>query len=79
MRQANDMDATDRVRLDEAADLMIKEAQAAGNDRIFSASGFARENISILHQQVRCTNLAWALSHTKRIKRGDGAREICCT
>lgn len=57
--------------LDEAAGHMIGEAQAAGNDRIFSATGFAREDISIVHQQLRCANLAWALSHTKRVKRGD--------
>ncbi|WP_141686837.1 hypothetical protein [Bradyrhizobium sp. LMTR 3] len=57
--------------LDEAARRMVEEAQAASNDRIFSATGFAREHISIVHQQLRCTNLAWALGHTKRIKRGD--------
>ena len=65
------MDAKNRASLNEAAGLMIGEAQATGNDRIFSATGFARENISIVHQQLRCANLAWALSHTKRIKRGD--------
>jgi hypothetical protein len=50
---------------------MVEEAQAAGNDRIFSATGLGREHISIVHQQVRCTNLAWALGHTKKIGRGD--------
>jgi len=50
---------------------MIAEAQSVGSDKIFSATGFARENISILHQQLRCVNLAWALGHTKRVNRGD--------
>jgi hypothetical protein len=67
------MDAKTRARLDEAARLMVEEAQAAGNDRIFSATGFARERISIVHQQVRCTNLAWALGHTQKI----GAATSC--
>lgn len=65
------MDAKHQTLLDDAARLMIEEAMAAGNDRIFSATGFATENISILHQQRRCTNLAWALSHTNRVKSGD--------
>lgn len=68
---ADVLDAKDRAHLDEVAGLMIREAQAIGSDRIFSATGFARENISIVHQQLRCANLAWALGHTKRIKRGD--------
>jgi hypothetical protein len=37
------MDAKTRARLDEAAQLMVEEAQAAGDDRIFSATGFGRE------------------------------------
>jgi hypothetical protein len=65
------MEARVKAMLDEAAGLMIGEAQAAGNQRIFSATGFAHENISIVHQQLRCANLAWALSHTKRVKPGD--------
>jgi hypothetical protein len=65
------MDIKDRALLDKVAEFMIAEAQAEGSDRIFSATGFAREHISILHQQMRCTNLAWALGHTKRVKRGD--------
>jgi hypothetical protein len=69
--KVNAMDAKARAWLDEAANQMIEEAQAAGNKRIFSATGFARENISIVHQQLRCANLAWALSHTKRVGRGD--------
>ena len=65
------MDTNDRKVLDEAARLMIGEAQAVEGDRIFSATGFACENISIMHQQMRCVNLAWALRQTKRVKRGD--------
>jgi hypothetical protein len=65
------MNSKDRKRLTKIADLMLAEAQSSDNERIFSANGFARENISILHQQVRCSNLAWALRHTKKVVRGD--------
>jgi hypothetical protein len=65
------MNAKDRKRLARIAELMLAEAQSSDNDRIFSATGFARENISILHQQVRCSNLAWALRHQKKVMRGD--------
>ena len=65
------MEAEDRDRLDEIADCMIAEAQATGGGRVFSATGWAAENISIVHQQLRCINLAWALAHKKRVKRGD--------
>ncbi len=65
------MDAKDRKHLRILAKLMVAEAQSSDNDRIFSATGFARENISILHQQVRCANLAWALRYTKKVGRGD--------
>lgn len=39
---------------------MIAEATATESPNILSATGFARENISTLHQQIRATNLAWA-------------------
>ena len=65
------MGAKTRKLLDEAARLMLGEAQARGSDRIYSASGFAREHISIVHQQLRCANLAWALGHSKRVRPGD--------
>jgi hypothetical protein len=65
------MNANDRQRLTKIAELMLAEAQSSDQERIFSATGFAHENISILHQQVRCANLAWALRHTKKVKRGD--------
>jgi hypothetical protein len=63
------MDAKTRARRADAACLMVEEAQAASND-IFSATGFARAHFSIVYQQVRCTNLAWALGLTKKIGRG---------
>lgn len=65
------MDAGERKLLQKAARLIIDEAQAVESDQIFSATGFANENISIMHQQMRCVNLAWALRQTKRVKRGD--------
>jgi hypothetical protein len=65
------MNANDRRRLTRLAKLMVGEAQSSDSDRILSATGFARENISILHQQMRCANLAWALRHIRKIRRGD--------
>lgn len=50
---------------------MLQEARAAGSPRIFSASGFATRDISILQQQMRCANLAWALKFTGKLKPGD--------
>lgn len=50
---------------------MLNEATAAQSSRIFSASGFATRDISILHQQMRCVNLAWALKFTGKLKSGD--------
>ena len=64
------MKVEDRKRLTKVAQLMLAEAQSSDDERVFSATGFARDNISILHQQVRCSNLAWALRHMKKIKRG---------
>ena len=58
-------------RLDLLAQNMIAEATSVDNSRILSANGFAHENISILHQQIRATNLAWALGRTGRVKPGD--------
>jgi hypothetical protein len=67
----NNVDVDTRAWLDEATHRMVEEAQAAGSDRIFCATGFAGEHISIVHQQMRCANLAWALGYTKKINRGD--------
>jgi hypothetical protein len=50
---------------------MIREARSAGCKRILSSNGFSREYISILHQQQRCANLAWALKYTSRLNAGD--------
>lgn len=64
-------DAESRTQLDALATNMIAEATSIESPNIISATGFARENISILHQQIRATNLAWALSWTKRVGPGD--------
>ena len=61
----------DSALLDDLAGKMIAEATSSTSPRILSATGFARENISILHQQRRATNLAWALSRTGRVGPGD--------
>lgn len=61
----------DVATLDELADRMLKEAVSATNARIFSATGFAKHNISIVHQQNRCVNLAWALNWRQRVGPGD--------
>lgn len=61
----------DIAALDELADRMLAEAVSETDARIFSATGFARHNISIVHQQNRCVNLAWALNWRKRVGPGD--------
>jgi len=63
--------AESRAELDALAANMIAEATSTESPNILSATGFARENISILHQQIRATNLAWALGWTKRVGPGD--------
>jgi hypothetical protein len=60
-----------QAELDECAQNMIVEATSIESLNILSATGFARENISIMHQQIRATNLAWALGWTGRVKAGD--------
>jgi len=64
-------DSESRAQLDLLAQNMIAEATSVDDHRILSATGFARENISILHQQIRATNLAWALGWTGRVDPGD--------
>lgn len=61
----------DVAALDELADRMLAEAVSETDARIFSATGFAKHNISIVHQQNRCVNLAWALNWRKRVGPGD--------
>lgn len=61
----------DHKRLEALAERMIAEASSSKSPRILSSNGFSRSSISILHQQMRCTNLAWALKFTGRIKTGD--------
>lgn len=57
--------------LDDLADAMLAEATSDQSPRIFSATGFATENISIVHQQTRTANLAWALHRRGRVGPGD--------
>src|SRR4051794_5103155 len=64
-------DRASRNRLDELARKMIDQATCDSNPRVLSATGFAREDISIIHQQIRATNLAWALGHSGRVRTGD--------
>lgn len=37
---------------------------------MFAAHGYAQQDISIVHQQLRCANLAWALDHVGLVKPG---------
>ncbi|WP_448537695.1 hypothetical protein [Sphingobium yanoikuyae] len=60
----------EKKRLDDLAARMIAEATSTSSPNVLSASGYARENISIVHQQRRTTNLAWALSRTGRVSAG---------
>jgi hypothetical protein len=64
-------DPASRKRLNELARKMIDQATCDSNPRVLSATGFAREDISIIHQQIRATNLAWALGHSGRVRTGD--------
>lgn len=68
MRRLNKADCK---RLKALAEFMIAEASSSKSPRILSSNGFSRSSISILHQQMRCTNLAWALKFTGRVKTGD--------
>lgn len=64
-------DPVDEAALDGLADEMLSEATSVQSPRIFSATGFASENISIVHQQTRSANLAWALHRRGRVEPGD--------
>ncbi len=63
--------AADDAILDEWADTMIAEATSENSNRILSATGYASENILIVHQQARTANLAWALKRRGRVGAGD--------
>nr|MEC9419494.1 hypothetical protein [Pseudomonadota bacterium] len=65
------MDRADRRHLNVLADEMLDEARAVGRTNIYSATGYSRQNISIVHQQVRCANLAWALRWRHKLRKGD--------
>ena len=54
----------------ELAKLMLAEAQDASIKHLYNATGFARINISIVHQQVRCNNLSWALAQNGQLPAG---------
>jgi len=62
------------VNLDNAkidlAQLMLAEAQDASIKNLYNATGFALRNISIVHQQVRCNNLSWALAKNGQLPAG---------
>ncbi|TPG56586.1 hypothetical protein [Sphingomonas glacialis] len=62
---------SDRRILNGMADEMLGEARATGFERVYSATGFSQQNISIVHQQVRCANLAWALHKRRKLGKGD--------
>jgi hypothetical protein len=62
--------AQEQKRLDKLAAAMLAEATSTTSPHVLSATGFARENISIVHQQRRATNLAWALSRTRKVTPG---------
>ncbi|MCY1167166.1 hypothetical protein D9M73_71230 [compost metagenome] len=63
--------STDDAILDDLADAMLAEATSEASNRILSATGFASENISIVHQQTRTANLAWALTRRGKVRAGD--------
>lgn len=58
-------------QLDELARKMLAQASCPDTPNVFNATGYRTDNISILHQQARCTHLAWALHHLKRVSPGD--------
>jgi hypothetical protein len=65
------MDRAERQRLNSLADEMLDETRANGRTHVYSATGYSRQNISIVHQQVRCANLAWALRWRRKLRKGD--------
>jgi hypothetical protein len=57
------------TELDAIASKMLSEAKLKGHNA-YSVTPHTNPNISILYQQIRCINLAWALTHTSRVKHG---------
>jgi hypothetical protein len=49
---------------------LIAEAKIQECPNAYSATGHSTNNISIIHQQVRCINLAWALVNLRKVKHG---------
>lgn len=58
-------------QLDAVADEILADAATTASPRIYSTTGGAKRHISIVHQQKRCANLAWALKRRGRVKAGD--------
>jgi NADPH-dependent 2,4-dienoyl-CoA reductase/sulfur reductase-like enzyme len=56
--------------LNSIARKMIAEAKIQDCPGAYSATGHSTNNISIIHQQVRCINLAWALVKLRKVKHG---------
>jgi hypothetical protein len=49
---------------------MLGEAEIKDCPGAYSATGHSTNNISIIHQQVRCINLTWALVKMRKVKHG---------
>ena len=62
--------ADDAAELSRLAETMVAQARSAQHARMFAAHGYARQDISIVHQQLRCANLAWALDHVGLVRPG---------
>ena len=58
-------------QLKKIAGQMLGQAASKHIDGLYMATGFRTDNISILHQQERCANFAWALNVHKKIASGD--------
>jgi hypothetical protein len=57
------------TELGSTASNMLTQAKLEGCNA-YSVTANTNPNISILHQQIRCINLAWALTHTRHVKHG---------
>jgi len=60
----------DGPSLNKQATGMLDEAQLRRCPGAYVATGYSNDNISILHQQVRAANLAWALTRLNKVKHG---------
>lgn len=62
--------AADAADLSQLAEAMVAQARSAQDARMLAAHGYVRHDISIVHQQLRCANLAWALDHVGLVTPG---------